>query len=60
MEDHSAKITFELANKLSDLPFPVEIHQLSPELIHLRLFLITSDDPYQEIEITTVRIVALE
>ena len=60
LEGHSAKITFKLTNKQSDLPFPVEIHQLQPESIHLRLFLVTSDDPYQEIEITNVRIVALE
>jgi hypothetical protein len=60
LEGHSAKITFKLANKQSDLPFPVEIHQLQPESIHLRLFLVTSDDPYQEIEITTVKIVTLE
>jgi hypothetical protein len=59
-DSHSAKITFELKNKPSDLSFSVETHQLQPESTHLRLFLVTSDDPYQEIEITTVRIVALE
>jgi cysteine-rich repeat protein len=60
LEGHSVEITFELKNRLSDLPFPVETHQLQPESTRLRLFLVTSDNPYQETEITNVRIVALE